>query len=68
MMIESSKPVAAGWAGKLWCIQREDGSLAYYRPQVEPWVAAAYKAELRRQIRNLRKRRARADRREAVAA
>lgn len=68
MTNEVSKPIAAGWAGKLWCVQRADGSLAYYRPQVEPWVAAAYKAELRRQIRNLKKRLSRAVKREAVAA
>lgn len=68
MTIERSKPIAAGWAGKLWCIQRADGSLAYYRPQVEPCVAKEYKADLARQIRNLKKRLSRAVKREAVAA
>lgn len=68
MTNERSKPVAAGWAGKLWCVQRADGSLAYYRPQIEPAVTAEYKADLARQIRNLKKRLARAVKREAPAA
>jgi acyl CoA:acetate/3-ketoacid CoA transferase alpha subunit len=43
-------------------------TVADYRPQVEPAVVAASKADIARQIGNLRKRRARAVLREAVAA
>jgi hypothetical protein len=51
-----------------WADRAGDVTVADYRVQIEPCVAKEYKADLARQIRNLRKRLARAVRREAVAA
>lgn len=64
--------LAAGWADDnvwqiIWSCRDGNVAIADYRVQVEPWSAKEYKAELKRQIANLRKRLARAVKREAVA-
>ncbi|CAG0978825.1 MAG: hypothetical protein F9K19_15610 [Rhizobiaceae bacterium] len=62
-MEEESGRYRVAWADRAGNVAAAD-----YRVQVKPAVAAAYKADIARQIRNLKKRQARAVRRKAAAA